>query len=54
MIKEFPSVEITALLRKPLPEFKTRYPDVKIVLGDFDSIDVIEQAASQADIVVRE
>lgn len=54
MIKEFPALEITALLRKPLPEFKERYPDVKIVLGDFDSFDVIEKASSEADIVVRE
>ena len=54
LIKEFPELEITALLRKPVPEFKQRYPKVKIVLGDFDSFDVIEKAASEADIVIRE
>ena len=53
VIKVFPELQITALLRKALPEFKERYPKVKIVLGDFDSFNVIEKAASEADIVIR-
>ena len=53
MIKEFPELQITTLLRKPIPEFKERYPKVSLVLGDFDSFDVIEKAASGADIVIR-
>jgi nucleoside-diphosphate-sugar epimerase len=29
------------------------FPDVKFVYGDLDSVDVIEKAASKADVVVR-
>ncbi len=54
ILTEFPQLQITALLRSSSSEFKNRYPNVKIVLGDFDSFDVIEKAASEADIVVRE
>ena len=30
-----------------------KFPDVKFVYGDLDSVDVIEKAASEADVVVR-
>ena len=54
IIQTYPDLKITALVRSPSDEFKSRYPNVKIVLGDFDSYDVIETAASKADIVIRQ
>jgi len=51
--KKFPALQVTALLRSPSAEFKSRYPNVKIVVGDFDAFEVIEKAAADADIVIR-
>jgi len=51
--KKFPAVQVIALLRSPSTEFKSRYPNVKIVVGDFDAFKVIEGAAADADIVIR-
>lgn len=53
IIKTYPDLKINALLRTPSSDFKARYPNVNIVVGDFDSFDVIEKAASEADIVIR-
>ncbi|RFU28296.1 hypothetical protein B7463_g8034, partial [Scytalidium lignicola] len=53
IIKKYEDLEITALLRSPTPEFKRRYPKVQIVVGDFDSFDVIAKAANAADIVIH-
>lgn len=53
IIETYPNLKITALLRSPSNEFKTHYPKVEIVLGDFDSYDIIELAASKANIVIR-
>jgi uncharacterized protein YbjT (DUF2867 family) len=52
--KQFPDLRTTALLRSPSAEFKSRYPNVQIVIGDFDAFDVIEKAAADADIIIRE
>lgn len=52
--KQFPGIQTIALLRSPSAEFKSRYPNIEIVLGDFDAFDVIEEAAFTADIVIRE
>ena len=53
MIRKYPKLCVTALLRNPSEEFKARYPDVKIEVGDFDAFEVIEKAASASDIVLR-
>jgi uncharacterized protein YbjT (DUF2867 family) len=54
IIKKYTGLHITALLRSPSSEFKSRYPQVNIAIGDFDAFDVIEMASSEADIVIRE
>jgi NAD(P)H-binding len=54
ILKQYPDMPITALLRSPSAEFKTRYPNIEAVRGDFDAFDVIERAAAEADIVIRE
>ncbi len=48
-----PEYEISALLRNVPADFEKRYPKVKIVKGDYDSFDIISDAASKANIVVR-
>lgn len=53
-IIKYTGLHITALLRSPSSEFKSRYPQVNIVVGDFDAFDMIETASSEADIVIRE
>jgi nucleoside-diphosphate-sugar epimerase len=53
IVEKFPSLNITALIRSQTAEFETRFPNVKAAIGDFDSFNVIEQAAEEADVVVR-
>ncbi|TVY81910.1 hypothetical protein LSUE1_G003720 [Lachnellula suecica] len=53
VVQAFPDLQITALLRSLSEEFTTRYPRVKIVIGDFDSSDVIAKASSEAGIVLQ-
>lgn len=53
VVQAYPDLQITALLRFPSDEFVSRYPQIKIVQGDFDASDVIEHAAFEADIVLR-
>lgn len=53
IIKKYGELHVTALLRTPSSELKSRYPKVDIVVGDFDAFDVIEKASLAADIVIR-
>jgi hypothetical protein len=53
VVKAFPSLQITALLRSTSDEFTSRYPQVRIIKGDFDAFELIEKAAHEADIVLR-
>lgn len=53
LVSKHPEYEITVLLRNVPSHFTSRYPSVNIVKGDYDSADVISEAASKADIVVR-
>lgn len=53
VVKAYPALELTALLRSTPAEFTSRYPRIKVVKGDFDASDVIEKAAYEADIVLR-
>ncbi|KAF2835764.1 NAD(P)-binding protein [Patellaria atrata CBS 101060] len=48
-----PEYEIAALLRR-LPEgFASRYPNIKVINGDYDSYDIIAEAAENSDVVVH-
>lgn len=53
LVKEHPEYDITVLLRKPPAHFSGQFPNVKIIQGDYDSFDVIANAAEEAGIVVR-
>lgn len=53
IVTRHPEYDIHALLRTVPPTFETRYPNVKIVKGDYDSSDILAEAASQADVVVH-
>ncbi|KAK2765947.1 hypothetical protein FQN54_007462 [Arachnomyces sp. PD_36] len=53
IVHKHPSLNITALLRNPPAEFKTRYPNVRIVVGDFDAAEIISKEAEDADIVIH-
>ncbi|KZP27414.1 nucleoside-diphosphate-sugar epimerase [Athelia psychrophila] len=48
-------VEITALVRneEKAAKITAAHPDVKIAIGDFDSVDVIEKAAEESNIVIH-
>lgn len=53
LITKHPEYDITVLLRNVPEKFNERYPKVKIVKGDYDSFDIISEAASQANVVVH-
>ncbi|KAK4498257.1 hypothetical protein PRZ48_010914 [Zasmidium cellare] len=53
IVKKHPEYEITALLRSEPEDFAKTYPNVKVVRGDYDSADVLSEAASKADVVVH-
>lgn len=50
-----PDYRIRALVRDSVKadSVSKAYPDVQIILGDLDSASIIEEEASQADIVIR-
>ena len=54
IVTNHPEYEVTVLLRSIPEKFATTYPQVQIVRGDYDSIDTLVEAASEADVVVRE
>lgn len=41
-------------MRNATSDFTSRYPNVSVVQGTFDDFHVIENAAQDADIVIRE
>ncbi|GME37425.1 NAD(P)-binding protein [Neofusicoccum parvum] len=53
LVSQHPEFEITVLLRTVPADFLEQYPNVKIVKGDFESADVLSDAASRADIVIH-
>ena len=53
VLQAYPNLEIIALLRSPSDGFASRSPQIRIILGDFDTYEVIEQAAHEAEIVIR-
>ena len=54
IVTNHPEYEVSVLLRNVPEKFATTYPQVQIVQGDYDSVDVLAEAASKADVVVRE
>lgn len=53
LVEKHPAYDITVMLRKSPSGFERRFPNVKVVLGDFDSFEIISNLASEADIVIR-
>lgn len=53
LVTAHPEYNITVLLRNPQPSFSEKYPNVKILKGDFDNFELLKDAASNADVVVR-
>lgn len=53
LVKQHPEYDITVLLRNPLQQFAQQFPKVKFVRGDYDSADLLESAAAEADVVVH-
>ncbi|KAF2735825.1 NAD(P)-binding protein [Polyplosphaeria fusca] len=53
LVSTHPDYDVTVLLRNVPENFRSTYPNVKIVNGHFDSTDIIADAASQADIVIH-
>lgn len=53
VVKAHPEYDITAYLRNEPKGFSERYPNVNTVKGDYDSIDILTEAASKADIVIH-
>ena len=48
-----PEYDITVLLRKVPEAFQSTYPNIKIVHGDYDSVDLITKNAAAAEIVIH-
>lgn len=48
-----PEYDITVMLRKIPEAFRSTYPNIKIVQGDYDSVEIITKDAAAADIVVH-
>ncbi|KAG9185629.1 hypothetical protein G6011_06960 [Alternaria panax] len=48
-----PEYHITVLLRKTPENFKSTYPNIDIITGDYSGADLIASAASNADIVIH-
>ena len=53
LVREHPEYEITVLLRNPPASFESQFPNVRLIIGDFDSYESISDAAAEADIVIR-
>lgn len=53
LVKAHPEYQVTVLLRNVPDDFVRRYPDVKIVKGDYDSGETISNAAANANVVIR-
>ncbi|KAK8096156.1 hypothetical protein PG999_014178 [Apiospora kogelbergensis] len=53
LTKAHPEYSLTVLLRNVPPTFKERYPDVRIVEGNFDNTELIASTAADSDIVIH-
>ncbi|KAJ7775114.1 nucleoside-diphosphate-sugar epimerase [Mycena metata] len=48
-----PEYDVTAILRKVSQNYVDTYPGVKTIVGDYDSADILADAASKSDIVIH-
>lgn len=53
IVETHPEFQITALMRNATSDFTSKYPNVSVVQGTFDDFEVIENAAQDAEIVIR-
>jgi nucleoside-diphosphate-sugar epimerase len=53
LLQKHPEYDITVLLRKLPANFSSQFPNVKLVLGGFDSFEIISEAAAEADVAIR-
>lgn len=53
LVSQHPEYEMTVLLRTIPAGFSEQYPNVNIVKGDFESAEILSDAASKADIVIH-
>lgn len=53
IVKQHAEYDVTVLLRNVPEDFGKQYPNVEIVKGDYDSAEIISDAASKANVVVR-
>ncbi|KAL2055304.1 hypothetical protein ABVK25_004642 [Lepraria finkii] len=53
LVKYHPEYDITALLRKVPEGFSERYPNVKVVIGNFDNAQLISDTAAQNEIIIH-
>ncbi|KAJ7633097.1 nucleoside-diphosphate-sugar epimerase [Roridomyces roridus] len=53
IVQAHPEYSITALLRKVTDHYVQSYPNVKTVIGDYDSAEILAKAASESDIVIH-
>jgi len=51
--KAHPEYNVTAILRKVSQGYVDAYPDVKTIVGDYDSAEILAKAASESDIVIH-
>lgn len=53
--KKHPEYQLRGLVRteEQRKKIATKYPSVKTVIGDLDSVDVLKIEAAQADVVLR-
>ncbi|POS70142.1 hypothetical protein DHEL01_v211463 [Diaporthe helianthi] len=53
LVTVHPEYNITVLLRNPQPSFSEKYPNVKVLKGDFENFELLKDAASKADVVIH-
>ncbi|KAG8156616.1 hypothetical protein KVR01_013567 [Diaporthe batatas] len=53
IVTAHPEYNITVLLRNPQPSFSEKYPNVKVLKGEFGDFELLKDAASKADVVVH-
>jgi nucleoside-diphosphate-sugar epimerase len=53
LVQQHPEYNITVLLRKVPPNFRETFPNVNIVEGNFDNVELISATAALNDIVIR-
>ncbi|KAI0523914.1 NAD(P)-binding protein [Xylaria bambusicola] len=53
LARKHPEYDLTVLLRKPPSNFKSQFPNVRVIQGSFDDSNVIAEAAASADIAIH-